>query len=67
MVCFFASQSLIQCVQYTIPPPAAMLGLLSLADYLSWGIQTATQSQPGGCRTIRVRKYLLTRAPRDTE
>ena len=21
-------------VQYTIPPPAAMLGLLSLADYL---------------------------------
>ena len=23
------------CVQYTIPPPAAMLGLLSLADYLS--------------------------------
>ena len=22
-------------VQYTIPPPAAMLGLLSLADYFS--------------------------------
>ena len=27
----------------------------------------STQSQPGGCRTIGVRKYLLTRAPRDTE
>ena len=34
-------------VQYTIPPPAAMLGLLSLDP---GGIQTATQSQPGGCR-----------------
>ena len=32
--------------------------LLWLADYSSYGIQTATQSQPGGCRTIRVRKYL---------
>ena len=32
MVCFFASQSLKACFQYTIPPPAAMLGLLSLAD-----------------------------------
>ena len=35
---FFASQSLIQCVQYTIPPPAAMLGLFSLADYLLSGV-----------------------------
>ena len=34
MVCLFASQSLKACFQYTIPPPAAMLGLLSLADYL---------------------------------
>ena len=67
MVCFFASQSLKACFQYTIPPPAAMLGLLSLAGYSYQAIQTATQSQPGGCRTISVRKYLLTRAPRDTE
>ena len=29
------SRSLKACFQYTIPPPAAMLGLLSLADYLS--------------------------------
>ena len=35
MVCFFASQTLKACFQYTIPPQAAMLGLLSLADYLS--------------------------------
>ena len=33
MVCMFASRSLIQFVQYTIPQPAAMKGLLSLADF----------------------------------
>ena len=33
MVCFFASQSLKACFQYTIPPTAAMLGLLSLVDH----------------------------------
>ena len=32
--------------------------LLWLADYLYKAIETATQSEPGGCRTIRVRKYL---------
>ena len=38
-------------VQYTIPPPAAMLGLLSLDP---GGIQTATQSQPGARPTKHI-------------
>ena len=35
MPLWYAFLRLKACFQYTIPPPAAMLGLLSLADYLS--------------------------------
>ena len=60
---FFASQRLILCAVYHSSPSSHVRSSL----IGSWGKQTATQSQPGGCRTIRVRKYLLTRAPCDTE